>query len=187
MFLQGPSLAVRPPTLPWLRLFLRSIEAPWNTRWRYWPELCPACTNSVAFYLEVAPRPHWVATCSLCLACGRVTTAYSQPWRNFGNFRLPEATGHQLARPCNGCVTASFARSRAWIQSSDIYRRCDVLQPTPYTGQGSCIPQFETKLQEVDVLAWMRRSWRPMDSAVLGTLYLSVQNGLCTDAKRAAG
>jgi hypothetical protein len=81
-FLVGPGRQVLPPTPPWIRLFMRSLQSPWNAAWRYSPEPCAACAERVCFVLQVCPRPYWLARCSLCLACGRVTSEYSQPWQN---------------------------------------------------------------------------------------------------------
>ncbi len=112
-FLQGPENAVRPTTPPWIRLFLRSVEEPWRAVWRYWPNLCPACATGVCFFLHASPRPYWLATCSLCLSCGRVTSTYSQPWKNL--HELPVA-GSEWAPPCpavqrlRDCIFRPYAR-----------------------------------------------------------------------------
>ena len=40
---------------PWVSLFLRSLRE--NTAsWRYYPTVCPACTNTVVFSLQVCPE-----------------------------------------------------------------------------------------------------------------------------------
>jgi hypothetical protein len=96
-FLLGSRRTVAPPAPPWIRLFLRSIEQPWNTRWRYSSEPCGACAERVRFELQVCPRPSWIGTCTLCLACGRVTTEYSQPLLNLHELAV---TGSRWAPPC---------------------------------------------------------------------------------------
>jgi hypothetical protein len=111
-FLVGPEPTVRPASPPWIRLFLRSLREQ-LADWRYDPAVCPACANTVRFWLQASPRPSWLATCTLCLACGRVTSEYSQPWRNYRE--LP-ACGDTWAPACpavqrlRDCVLRPFAR-----------------------------------------------------------------------------
>ena len=113
-FLLGHRPRAHGSTPAWIRLFLRSIEPPWTTRWRYSPELCPACANGVRFELQACPRPYWLATCSLCLACGRATSEYSQPWQNLHELAVG---GSCWAPPCPAvqrlrhCVFRPFARA----------------------------------------------------------------------------
>ena len=115
-FLLGAGREISAPTPAWIRLFMRSLEQPWNTRWRYSPEPCGACAERVCFVLQVCPRPYWLATCRLCLACGRATTAYSQPWQNLHELAV---SGSAWAPPClavqrlRNCVFRPFARLEA--------------------------------------------------------------------------
>jgi hypothetical protein len=96
VFLQGPGTKIWSTTPAWVRLFLHSLRER-RTSWRYLPAICPACANTVLFWLQACPRPFWLANCTLCLACGRVTSQYSQPWRN--HHELATA-GDTWAPPC---------------------------------------------------------------------------------------
>jgi hypothetical protein len=94
--LAGPGVPPWPASPPWIRLFLHSLRqqlAPW----RYHPSACPACATPTLFWLQACPRPLWLATCSLCLACGRATSQYTQPWKNQGELAL---TGNTWTPPC---------------------------------------------------------------------------------------
>src|SRR6266536_2626136 len=51
-FLLGAGRDIPSPTPPWIRLFMRSLEQPWNTRWRYSPEPCSACAERVCFGVQ---------------------------------------------------------------------------------------------------------------------------------------
>ena len=76
-FLAGPGRPVFPESPPWARLFLRSLEGPDPARWRFVHEPCRGCGSGARFGLQACPRPWAFAACTLCLACGYATAAYS--------------------------------------------------------------------------------------------------------------
>lgn len=96
-FLVGLGRNILPTSPPWIRCFLRSVEAPNAIRWRYCPGPCPSCHASVSFGLRACPRPNVLAMCTLCLACGYATAAYLQPSR--GMSEVP-TTGSIWTPPC---------------------------------------------------------------------------------------
>jgi hypothetical protein len=78
-FLLGPGKAPRPQSPPWIRLFRIAGDAPWNVNWLYCPLACDGCGAQVTFQANTYPRPHVVARCLLCLACGRASVEYLRP------------------------------------------------------------------------------------------------------------
>jgi hypothetical protein len=114
-FLVGTRREVSPATPPWIRLFLHSLKRPWNTYWRYTAEPCAACAERVRFALQASPRPYWFGRCTLCLACGRVTTEYTQPWLNLHELGV---SGSRWAPPCpavqrlRDCIFHRYANLR---------------------------------------------------------------------------
>ena len=105
VFLQGAGRSAWPTSPPWIRLFLQSLREQ-LAGWRYHPAACPACATPTLFWLQACPRPNWLATCSLCLACGRATSQYTQPWNNQGELALagsswtPACPAVQRLRDC---------------------------------------------------------------------------------------
>jgi len=79
-FLLGSMPRAQAPTPVWVRCFLRSVEEPWNIRWRYRHEPCDRCATRVVFEFLACPREYVLATCRLCLACGHATAEYAKPW-----------------------------------------------------------------------------------------------------------
>jgi hypothetical protein len=78
-FLQGHRRPRRPPTPPWVRLFLNSMLEPYSVRWRYGLEPCAGCESSASFGMLAWPRPYVAGVCTVCLQCGYVTASYSNP------------------------------------------------------------------------------------------------------------
>ena len=111
VFLGGANRVPWPASPPWIRLFVFS-QRELLTNWCYHPSACGACATPTLFWLQACPRPFWLATCSLCLACGRVTSQYSQPWKNQGELAL---TGTAWTPPCpavqrlRDCVLRPYA------------------------------------------------------------------------------
>ena len=96
-FLLGPGRPIFPPTPPWIRLFLASLEGPNPVRWRFCHGACPHCGASASFGLQACPRPNVFAVASVCLSCGRVTATYSKPAR--GLVESP-VDGREWTPPC---------------------------------------------------------------------------------------
>jgi hypothetical protein len=88
-FLLGPGRPLFPPSPPWVRLFLASVEGTNPVRWRFCHSPCAACGAPARFGLQALPRPSVFAVCTLCLACGHATAGYSRPGRG-----LVEAPAH---------------------------------------------------------------------------------------------
>jgi hypothetical protein len=105
-FLLGPGRPIFPPSPPWVRLFLASVEGPDPVRWRYCHAPCPSCGASATFGLQACPRPNVFAICTLCLSCGRATASYSRSSRGLveapadGSEWLPACPAVQRLREC---------------------------------------------------------------------------------------
>jgi hypothetical protein len=105
-FLLGPARPIFPAAPPWIRLFLASIEGPNPVRWRYAHWACPRCGASASFGLQACPRPNTFAISALCIACGHVTTQYSEAARGLveapvdGNAWAPPCPAVQRLRDC---------------------------------------------------------------------------------------
>lgn len=105
-FLLGPGRPIFPASPPWVRLFLASVESPNPVRWRFCHAPCPRCRASASFGLQACPRPGVFAVCTLCLACGRVTSSYSNPGRGLveapveGSEWTPPSPAVQRLRDC---------------------------------------------------------------------------------------
>jgi hypothetical protein len=105
-FLLGPGRPIYPPSPPWIRLFLASVNDPNPVRWRYVHAPCPGCGVSASLGLQACPRPHVFAACALCLACGRVAATYSKPARGLveepvvGSAWAPPCAAVQRLRDC---------------------------------------------------------------------------------------
>ena len=96
-FLLGPGRPTFPPSPPWIRLFLASVEGRDAVRWRYCHGPCRGCGASASFGMQSCPRPAVFAICTLCVACGHVTASYSNPAR--GLVEAP-VEGREWAPPC---------------------------------------------------------------------------------------
>ena len=105
-FLLGSMPRAQAPTPVWVRCFLRSVEEPWNIRWRYRHEHCQSCRTRVVFEFLACPRAYVLATCSLCLACGHTTAEYNRPWHGLtetsvgGSAWTPPCPAVQRLRDC---------------------------------------------------------------------------------------
>jgi hypothetical protein len=77
-FLLGPGRPVFPPSPPWARVFLASVEGPDSLRWRFCHEACRACAASATFGFQACPRAGVFAICTLCLAFGYASACYSK-------------------------------------------------------------------------------------------------------------
>jgi len=97
VFLLGPGRPIFPPSPPWIRLFLASVENPNPVRWRFCHAPCPRCQASASFGLQACPRPNVFAVCTLCLSCGRVAASYSKPAH--GQVETP-VEGCEWTPPC---------------------------------------------------------------------------------------
>jgi hypothetical protein len=82
VFLLGTAVAQPPESPPWIRLFRITARLPWNVNWRHHPLPCAECQTHVTFETCMYPRPHVVAHCMLCLACGRTTVEHIRPEAN---------------------------------------------------------------------------------------------------------
>lgn len=78
-FLLGTRATHPPDSPPWIRLFRMTLGLPWNINWRHRPLRCGGCETHVTFATCLYPRPHVVAQCMLCLACGRTTVEHIRP------------------------------------------------------------------------------------------------------------
>jgi hypothetical protein len=54
-FLIGSGRSIFPPTSPWVRVFVASVEAPNPVRWRYCHGACGGCGASASFRLQACP------------------------------------------------------------------------------------------------------------------------------------
>ena len=96
-FLLGPGRPIYPPSPPWIRLFLASLEGANPVRWRYCHGACPHCGAAASFGLQACPRPGVFAVASVCLSCGRVAATYSKPARGLMEAQVD---GREWAPPC---------------------------------------------------------------------------------------
>ena len=101
-FLLGVGRPIFPPSPPWIRLFLASVEGPNPVRWRFCHAPCPRCGASASFGLQACPRPSVFAVCTLCLACGLATAQYSKPARGLVEAPAEGASGRPLPRRAAG-------------------------------------------------------------------------------------
>lgn len=77
-FLLGPGRPVFPPSPPWVRLFLASIEGHDPVRWRFSHAPCRGCGANASFGFQACPRAGVFAICTLCLACGYASACHSK-------------------------------------------------------------------------------------------------------------
>ncbi len=112
-FLLGPGRPLFPPSPPWVRLFLASVETANPVRWRYCHGPCLACGARAGFGMQACPRPGTLALCALCLACGNATVEYSKPAR--GLVEAPLA-GRGWAPPCPAVQRLRDCLHRPYMQ-----------------------------------------------------------------------
>ena len=77
-FLLGASRPIFPPSPPWARLFLASVEGPDPVRWRFCHGPCRGCGVNASFGFQACPRAGVFAVCTLCLACGHASARCSK-------------------------------------------------------------------------------------------------------------
>jgi hypothetical protein len=106
LFLQGHLGARRPPTPPWIRLFLHSVQGDQPTHWRHSPDACETCSARTTLGLLAWPQPSIAGLCTVCLNCGYTVSSYSDPLRGstepplVGSTWAPACAAVQRLRDC---------------------------------------------------------------------------------------